>query len=193
MKKRDYHHKKAIQTNKELHLRSNKRLRNARGVFFAWACATAEQAIFMEAHRRVCLHQNGASQTYHRDYFASWSWQICSWLNKMCTLGSRGNLFLIDTDGSWRRRVNEERLQETWWKSAIIITKKPFKQTKSFTWEVTKGCVTQEGSFLHEHARPLNKRFSWRLTAGSAFIKTARLKPIIEIILLVGHGKYARD
>ena len=25
----------------------------------------------------------------------------------MCTLGSRGYLFLIDTDGSWRRRVNE--------------------------------------------------------------------------------------
>ena len=107
MKKRDYHHKKAIQTNKELHLRSNKRLRNATGVFFAWACATAEQAICMEAHLRVCLHQNGASQTYHRDYFARWSWRMCSWLNKMCTLGSRGYLFLIDTDGSWRRRVNE--------------------------------------------------------------------------------------
>ena len=87
----------------------------------------------------------------------------------------------------------QERLQETWWKSAIIITKKPFKQTKSFTWEVTKGCVTQQGSFLHEHARPLNKRFAWRLTAGSAFIKTARLKPIIEIILLVDHGECARD
>ena len=30
-------------------------------VFFAWACATAEQAVCMEAHHRVCLHQNGAS------------------------------------------------------------------------------------------------------------------------------------
>ena len=32
------------------------------GVFFAWAWATAEQAICMEAYNRVCLHQNGASQ-----------------------------------------------------------------------------------------------------------------------------------
>ena len=120
MKKRDYHHKKAIQKNKELHLRSNKRLRNATGVFFAWACATAEQAICVEAHRRVCLHQNGASQTYHRDYFARWSWGICSWLNKMCTQGSRGYFFLIDTDGSWRSRVNEARSAEE--KELLIST-----------------------------------------------------------------------
>ena len=39
-------------------------------VFFAWACATAEQAMCMEVHHRVCLHQNSASQSYHdRDYF----------------------------------------------------------------------------------------------------------------------------
>ena len=36
--------------------------------------APAEQTICMEAHHRVCLHENGASQSYHRDYFARWSW-----------------------------------------------------------------------------------------------------------------------
>ena len=46
---------------------------------------------------------------------------------------------------------------------------------------------------MHEHARPLNKRFAWRLTTGSAFIKMARLKAIIEIILLFGLGECARD
>ena len=51
----------------------------------------------------------------------------------------------------------------------------------------------QQGSFLHEHARPLNKRCAWRLTTGSAFIKMARLKAIIAIILLVGLGECARD
>ena len=56
------------------------------GVFFAWACATAEQAMCMEAHHRVCLHQNGASQRYHSDFFARWSWRMCSWFNKMCSL-----------------------------------------------------------------------------------------------------------
>ena len=58
------------------------------GVFFAWACATAEQAMCMEAHHRVCLHQNGASQSYHSDYFARLSWRMCSWFNKMCSLCS---------------------------------------------------------------------------------------------------------
>ena len=47
------------------------------GVFFARACATAEQAMCMEAHHRVCLHQNGVSQSYHSDYFARWSWRMC--------------------------------------------------------------------------------------------------------------------
>ena len=59
------------------------------GVFFAWACATAEQAMCMEAHHRVCLHQNGASQSYHSDYFARWSWRMCSWFNKMCSLQNK--------------------------------------------------------------------------------------------------------
>ena len=54
------------------------------GVFLAWACATAEQAMCMKAHHRVCLHQNSASQSYHdRDYFARWSWRMCSWFKKM--------------------------------------------------------------------------------------------------------------
>ena len=53
---------------------------------FAWACATAEQAMCMEAHHRVCLHQNGAPQRYHSDYFARWSWRMCWWFNKMCSL-----------------------------------------------------------------------------------------------------------
>ena len=52
---------------------------------------------------------------------------------------------------------------------------------------------TQQGSFLHEHARPLNKRCAWRLTTGFAFMKMARLKAIIAIILLVGLGECARD
>ena len=51
----------------------------------------------------------------------------------------------------------------------------------------------EQGSFLHEHARPLNKRCAWRLTTGFAFIKMARLKAIIAIILLVGLGECARD
>ena len=40
----------------------------------------------MEAHHMVYLHQNGASQSYHRDYSARWSWRMCSWFNKMCSL-----------------------------------------------------------------------------------------------------------
>ena len=59
------------------------------GVFFAWACATAEHAMYKEAHHRVCLHQNGASQSYHSDYFARWSWRMCSWFNKMCSLQNK--------------------------------------------------------------------------------------------------------
>ena len=51
----------------------------------------------------------------------------------------------------------------------------------------------QQGSFLHEHAWPLNKRCAWRLATGSAFIKMARLKAIVEIIFLVGLGECARD
>ena len=55
------------------------------------------------------------------------------------------------------------------------------------------GSVFKQGSFLHEHARPLNKRCAWRLTTGFAFFKMARLKAIIAIILLVGLGEFARD
>ena len=51
----------------------------------------------------------------------------------------------------------------------------------------------QQGSFLHEHDRPLNKRCAWKLTTGFAFIKMVRLKAIIAIILLVGLGQCARD
>ena len=64
------------------------------GVFFACACATAEQATCMEAHHRVCLHQNGSSQSYHSDYFARWSWRMCSWFNKMCSLQKNSNMVL---------------------------------------------------------------------------------------------------
>ena len=46
---------------------------------------------------------------------------------------------------------------------------------------------------MHEHARPLNKRLAWGLTTGSAFIKMARLKVILAIILLVGLGQCARN
>ena len=46
-----------------------------------------------EAHHGVCLHQNGASQSYHdRDYFARWSWRMCSWFNKMCSLQKNSNI-----------------------------------------------------------------------------------------------------
>ena len=55
-----------------------------------------------------------------------------------------------------------------------------------------KKCI-QTGVFLHEPARLLNKRCAWRLTTGSAFIKMARLKASIAIILLVGLGECARD
>ena len=51
----------------------------------------------------------------------------------------------------------------------------------------------KQGSFLHEHVRPLNRRFARRLTTGSAFIKMARLKAIIEIILLVDLDECTRD
>ena len=54
-------------------------------------------------------------------------------------------------------------------------------------------CVWEQGSVLHEHARPLNKRCAWRLTTGFAFIKMACLKAIIAIILLVGLGECACD
>jgi len=54
--------------------------------------------------------------------------------------------------------------------------------------------LQQQGPFLHEHARPLNKRCAWRLTTGSTFIKMARLKAImIAIILLVGLAECALD
>ena len=53
--------------------------------------------------------------------------------------------------------------------------------------------LCQQGSFLNEHVRPLNKRFAWRLTTGFAVIKMARLKAIIAIILLFGLGECARD
>ena len=89
------------------------------GVFFAWARATAEQAICMEAHHKVCLHQNSASKSYHRNYFAYRSWRMCLWFNKMCTLGSRGYCFLLDTDGSQRSRVNEARSAE---KKELLIS-----------------------------------------------------------------------
>ena len=52
------------------------------------------------------------SQSYHRDYFARWFWRMCSWFNKMCSLGSRGHFFVIDTDGSQRRLFNETRSAE---------------------------------------------------------------------------------
>ena len=115
----------------------------------------------MEAYCRVRLHQNGASQTYHRDYFARWSWRMCSWLNRMCTLGSRGYFFLIDTDGSWRSRVNEARsaeekellistvstvyfipgiLRTDLWSqdTKCVICKKKKKQKKTVTWSPQK-------------------------------------------------------
>ena len=57
----------------------------------------------------------------------------------------------------------------------------------------TRATLGEQGSFLLEHARPLNKRCAWRLTTGFAFIKMARLKDIIAIILLVGLGECARD
>ena len=57
---------------------------------------------------------------------------------------------------------------------------------------VARGC-SEQGSFLHEHARPLNKRCAWRLTTGFAIIIMARLKAIIAIILLIGLGECARD
>ena len=56
-----------------------------------------------------------------------------------------------------------------------------------------RNAVIQQGSFLHKHARPLNKRCAWGLTTGFSFIKMARLKAIIAIILLVGLGECARD
>ena len=60
---------------------------------------------------------------------------------------------------------------------------------------VRRMCNTpqEQGYFWHEHARPLNKRCAWRLTTGFAFIKMARLKAIIAMILLVGLGECARD
>ena len=55
------------------------------------------------------------------------------------------------------------------------------------------GSFKEQGSFSHEHAQPLNKRCAWRLTTGFAFLKMARLKAIITIILLVGLGECAHD
>ena len=46
---------------------------------------------------------------------------MCSWFNKMCTLGSRGYFFLIDTDGSRRSRFNEARSAEE--KKLLISTR----------------------------------------------------------------------
>ena len=47
---------------------------------------------------------------------------------------------------------------------------------------------------MHEHARPLNKRFARRPTTGSAFIKMACLKAVSsKFYLLVGLGECARD
>ena len=49
-------------------------------------------------------------------------------------------------------------------------------------YQADNDALNKQGVFLHEHARPLNKQFAWRLTTGSAFMKMARLKAIIEII-----------
>ena len=66
-------------------------------------------------------------------------------------------------------------------------------QRLAHTRNVTTCCYSEQGSFLHEHARQLNKRCAWRLTTGSAFIKMARLKAIVAIIFLVGLGECACD
>ena len=52
----------------------------------------------------------------------------------------------------------------------------------------------EQGSFLHENARPLNKWCACiEALTWSAFIKMACLKAIIAIILLVDLGECARD
>ena len=53
--------------------------------------------------------------------------------------------------------------------------------------------IREQGSFLHEHARPLNKRCAWETHHGVCFIKMARLKAIVAIIFLVGLGECGRD
>ena len=53
--------------------------------------------------------------------------------------------------------------------------------------------LRNRGLFCMSMCEPLNKRFAWRLTTWSAFIKMARVKAIIEIILLVGLGECVRD
>ena len=55
------------------------------------------------------------------NYFGRWFWRMCWWFNKMCTLGSRGYFFLIDTDGSRRSRFNEARSAEE--KELLISTR----------------------------------------------------------------------
>ena len=55
------------------------------------------------------------------NYFVRWFWRMCSWFNKMSTLGSRGYFFLIDTDGSRRSRSNEARSAEE--KELLISTR----------------------------------------------------------------------
>ena len=64
---------------------------------------------------------------------------------------------------------------------------------RTVVWLIYHQSECQQGSFLHEHARPLNQRCAWRLTTGFAFIKMARLKAIIAISLLVGLGECACD
>ena len=76
---------------------------------FAWRLTTGSAFIKM-APRKQC----------HWDYFARWSWRMCSWFNKMCTLGSRGYFFLIDTDGWRRSRINEAQGAEE--KELLIST-----------------------------------------------------------------------
>ena len=77
--------------------------------------------------------------------------------------------------------------------AARTFGKKKQQQSRVFFNVIFDVYTHEQGSFLHEHARLLNKRCAWRLTTGFAFIKMARLKAIIAIILLVGLGECARD
>ena len=89
-----------------------------------------------------------------------------------------------------------QKFSEGWWKGKLKGAKLAYgTEYSGYAFVSRQSCDMQplQGPFLPEHARPLNKRLAWRLTTGSAFIKMARLKVILAIILLVGLGECARN
>ena len=127
------------------------------------------------------MHQSSALlPPFHTSYLTSSLIGQVPWPNMETTALRKPMKNAVLFNGIFRE--SPYRLRPSWFTTSELST---------CNWQ--RSTSYKQGSFLHEHARPLNKRCAWRLTTGFAFIKMARLKAIIAIILLVGLGECARD